>query len=44
MTKLTNDFGPLFKGRAEYHRRPVPTQFLAGVGVCQKSTEKELIN
>lgn len=30
MTKMTNDFGPLFKGRAAYHQRSVPKQLLAG--------------
>ncbi|WRT63549.1 uncharacterized protein IL334_000454 [Kwoniella shivajii] len=32
MTKMTNDFGPMFKGRATYHQRPVPTQLLHGLG------------
>ncbi|WVQ94085.1 hypothetical protein IAU59_001163 [Kwoniella sp. CBS 9459] len=32
MTKMTNDFGPMFKGRAAYHQRPVPTQLLHGLG------------
>ena len=33
MTKMTNFTGPLFKGRAEYHQRPVPTQLLHGAVV-----------
>ncbi|WWD22297.1 hypothetical protein CI109_106788 [Kwoniella shandongensis] len=28
MTKMTNDFGPLFKGRAAYHQRNVPGQLV----------------
>ncbi|KAL7418966.1 hypothetical protein Q5752_006650 [Cryptotrichosporon argae] len=32
MIKMTNDFGPMFKGRAAYHQRPVPTQLLHGLG------------
>jgi hypothetical protein len=40
MTKMTNDFGPLFKGRAEYHQRSVPGQLLHGgavsLPVCQR--------
>ncbi|WWC85594.1 uncharacterized protein L201_000458 [Kwoniella dendrophila CBS 6074] len=32
MTKMTNDFGPLFKGRAAYHQRAVPGQLLHGLG------------
>ncbi|OCF34951.1 hypothetical protein I316_03498 [Kwoniella heveanensis BCC8398] len=32
MTKMTNDFGPMFKGRAAYNQRPVPTQLLHGLG------------
>ncbi|KAK4684869.1 hypothetical protein P7C73_g5294, partial [Tremellales sp. Uapishka_1] len=31
MTKLTNDFGPMFSGRATYHQRVVPTQLLHGL-------------
>lgn len=27
---MTNDFGPLFKGRAAYHQRSVPKQLLHG--------------
>ncbi|WWC57874.1 uncharacterized protein I303_100409 [Kwoniella dejecticola CBS 10117] len=32
MTKMTNDFGPMFKGRAAYHQRAVPGQLLHGLG------------
>ncbi|KAK6904923.1 hypothetical protein I203_105742 [Kwoniella mangroviensis CBS 8507] len=32
MTKMTNDFGPLFKGRAAYHQRTVPGQLVHGLG------------
>ena len=35
MTKMNNDFGPFFKGRAAYHQRPVPTQVLHGLGVSR---------
>jgi hypothetical protein len=28
---MTNEFGPLFTGRAAYHQRPVPTQVLHGL-------------
>ncbi|KAK8845349.1 hypothetical protein IAR55_006062 [Kwoniella newhampshirensis] len=28
MTKMTNDFGPLFRGRAAYHQRAVPGQLV----------------
>lgn len=31
---MTNDFGPLFKGRAAYHQRNVPKQLLSGGKVC----------
>ncbi|ORY31950.1 AhpC/TSA antioxidant enzyme-domain-containing protein [Naematelia encephala] len=31
MTKMNNNFGPFFKGRASYHQRPVPTQVLKGL-------------
>jgi hypothetical protein len=36
MTKMTNDFGPLFKGRAAYHQRSVPGQLVHGskVGIA----------
>lgn len=33
MTKMTNDFGPLFKGRAAYHQGSVPGQLLRGGAV-----------
>ncbi|WWC67059.1 uncharacterized protein I206_100966 [Kwoniella pini CBS 10737] len=32
MTKMTNDFGPMFKGRAAYHQRAVPGQLIHGLG------------
>ena len=35
MTKMSNDFGPLFKGRAAYHQRAVPGQLLHGLSVSR---------
>lgn len=35
---MTNDFGPLFKGRASYHQRSVPKQLLSGGKVSKQMT------
>lgn len=32
---MTNDFGPLFNGRAAYHQRHVPGQLVHGISVSQ---------